>query len=201
MYIEVAGNIASGKTTLAGIIGQTKDFVSCLEDFRSNPFWLPFYEAPDVHAFETEITFLLQHYHGIQRTLRSVGSTVVCDYAITLDRAYADVTLGDADRSVFSAVAERVVQKLDAESILVVLRCDERVLLERIHARGREVERQIHLEYLLRLSKSLDFQIESLRGSKMIIEIDSEHEDFAHESSTRKRIISLIRESLITGQL
>ena len=28
-----------------------------------NPFWEAFYTDPSAYTFETEITFLLQHYH------------------------------------------------------------------------------------------------------------------------------------------
>jgi deoxyadenosine/deoxycytidine kinase len=56
--IEIAGGIASGKTTLARLLRKV-GLQAIHEQFRKNPFFTAFYEDPGYTAFETEITFLL----------------------------------------------------------------------------------------------------------------------------------------------
>ena len=68
--IEICGGIASGKTTLANLLARS-NIDPILEDFQTNLFWRAFYADPAGTAFETEITFLLQHYHQIKTARKS----------------------------------------------------------------------------------------------------------------------------------
>src|SRR3954447_11075813 len=89
--VEICGGIASGKTTLANLLGSSERMV-VREDFSSNPFWRAFYDDPNNTAFETEITFLLQHYHQI-KVATNLEKSFACDFSLLLDYAYAHVTL------------------------------------------------------------------------------------------------------------
>ena len=49
MRLEIIGNIASGKTTLACLLEDR--FKGTFENFKENPFWESFYETPEIwHA-------------------------------------------------------------------------------------------------------------------------------------------------------
>ena len=88
--IEICGNIASGKTTLARGLSK-KGFLAIEENFEKHPFLADFYINQTYFAFETELLFALQHYHDIKKA--PTDRDLVCDYSLYLDRAYADVTL------------------------------------------------------------------------------------------------------------
>ncbi len=92
--IEVCGGIASGKTTLANLLHKL-DIPSTLENFAANPFMQQFYADPIKTAFETEITFLLQHYHQT-KIAANLNKRFVCDFSFLLDLAYARVTLNSS---------------------------------------------------------------------------------------------------------
>src|SRR5207302_1694437 len=77
--IEICGGIASGKTTFASLFEQQAKII--YEDFQAVPFWQDFYAAPAEHAFETELSFLLQHYHQVKRAQSKGQSLVVCDFS------------------------------------------------------------------------------------------------------------------------
>src|SRR5688572_12438580 len=80
--IEVSGGIAAGKTTLAKLM-RDYGFNAVLENYRANPFIRSFYSNPTGYAFETEITFLLQHYSQIKTS--SAGQQIlICDYSLYL---------------------------------------------------------------------------------------------------------------------
>ena len=96
--IEVAGCIASGKTTLVQALSGT--FANAIyEDHTINPFWSAFYTNPSLCAFETEITFLLQHYHFLKITATQSEVASLLDHSFELDMAYAEIGLhGDRKR-------------------------------------------------------------------------------------------------------
>ena len=75
-----------------------------LEAFEDNPFWVAFYRDPRGTAFETEISFLLQHYRGIKEAGLRGNAILVCDHSLVLDRAYAFTTLADDELKAFLSV-------------------------------------------------------------------------------------------------
>jgi deoxyguanosine kinase len=191
--IEICGGIASGKTTLASILPRDR-FRPNLEDFRSNPFWKAFYDDPIGSAFETELTFFLQHYHGI-KVPHSQSELMACDYSLVLDLAYARVTLKGRRLEIFEAVFQEAWQELGPPDLLVYLRCDAETELFRIKKRAREVEKSIDLGYLTALNASLESVISQFRSSLQVNEIDSAKRDFANDSSTKIAVGEEIRQA------
>ena len=134
--VEICGGIASGKTTLANIFLK-RGYIGVLEDFKKNPFWSSFYQNPKEHAFETEITFLLQHYYDIKTVGKDGSQIVICDFSLVLDRAYADVNLQGARLRAFDAVYEVVSNELPGPALIANLECSGREELCRIRRRAR----------------------------------------------------------------
>ena len=196
MRIEIIGNIASGKTTLARILN--RDFISTFEDFQSNPFWESFYEDPVSNSFETELTFTLQHYHAIRELLKQHKS-FVCDFSMNLDRAYADVTLSGRRHKIYCDTLDELLVEVSQPTYLVHLICPEEVLLDRIKARGRPAESSIGLDYLGLLSRSIDSVLERASLGQRVIEIDSNLHDFAHNESSQIDILAIIEAAVGGG--
>ena len=111
MRIEIIGNIASGKTTLANLLGGAGTLRPVLEDFRSTPIWAVFYADMVGNAFETELIFTLLHYHAIKNELRT-GNPFVCDFSLVLDQAYADVTLSGNRYKLYCAVLKELLDEI-----------------------------------------------------------------------------------------
>ena len=118
--IEICGGIASGKTTLANLLAGP-DTKLVLENFQTNPFWQAFYADPVGTAFETEVSFLLQHYHEV-KTSKNPNHKLVCDFSMYLDLAYAHVTLDQDKLEAFLASYREVEKELTAPSLLIHLR-------------------------------------------------------------------------------
>jgi hypothetical protein len=66
MLIAVEGCVGSGKSTVARGLASLRGSTLLLEDFESNPFLRDFYADPAANALETEISFLLLHYHQLK---------------------------------------------------------------------------------------------------------------------------------------
>lgn len=188
--IEICGGVASGKTTLAKLLGR-QGLRANFEQFRSNPFWERFYENPSKHAFETEVSFLLQHYSDI----KYVGPDpkgVLCDYSLLQDLAYADVNLTGGGYQAFKTVYAQVVAEIGMPGLLVHLTCRADAELQRIRARRRPQERGITTQYLTALNEAIRRRVRTLESTLHVVTIDSEANDFAHDTRTKKQIARLI---------
>ena len=98
--IEVAGSIGSGKTTLVGNLS-TPFINEVYEDHTINPFWKTFYTDPSTCAFETEVSFLLQHYHFAKCAAAKTKCVILLDHSFELDMAYAEVGLVGSRKDIF----------------------------------------------------------------------------------------------------
>lgn len=189
MRIELCGGIASGKTTFAHALEtHLARFTVVCENFTSNTFLDDFYKDAARYAYETEISFLLQHMHQI-KTAQSKGVDLVCDFSLEQDYAYAVNNLETVSKSSFEEVYRETIRQIGLPDLIVFLQCPSHVLVDRIHARGRNNEMEINAAYLddtvLALRSRLSWQ------KSTVIEIDSNHYDF-RESNDMKRVIASI---------
>lgn len=195
--IEVCGGIASGKTTLANLL--KSDFCSAiLEEYERNPFLSEFYSSPADFAFETEITFLLQHYHQIKRA--SGANWFACDYSLFLDLAYSNATLKSSERAVFLSVLDHILGEIGSPQILVFLVCSAEAELERIRSRGRAVEKGVNLDYLKRLNASVEDTVRSLPSSTNLIEINSGDLNFANDENVRSEVRKMLSDCMLHSE-
>jgi deoxyadenosine/deoxycytidine kinase len=183
--IEICGGIASGKTTLAQLLA-TSGLIEVLEDFQTNPFWKSFYADPTGTAFETEVTFLLQHYHAI-KSMPELTSGFVCDFSLVLDLAYARVTLAGGRLDAFLRVLKEVHDELPPPDLLIYLNCNPSVELERIRRRGRNVESAITVDYLAKINGALEEQLQD-EATRNVLVIDSAARNFAQDEGVRLAI-------------
>lgn len=186
--VEICGGIASGKTTLARLL-KARGLSVELEDFHANPFWRAFYRNPKTVAFETELVFLLQHYHQIKQ---SRATRTVCDFSLILDRAYVDVTLGRRQREAFLTLFEYIWRELGPPQLLIYLTCDPREELRRIRRRGRAAETAIDLEYLRQVNQAVGRHVRRVEGTAKTLRINSQDKDFCSNRRMRNETAALI---------
>lgn len=176
--VEIAGGIASGKTTLLDALSGVGAH-PVFEDHSLNPYWHDFYSEPGAYVFETEISFLLQHYHFAKRA-QPEEAVVVLDHSFELDLAYAKVGLVGKKIEIFKKIYDEVREELGPPAILIWLRCTPEEERRRIQARNREIEKGLDLRFLTDLNDKLESTIKSLekRGVTSVLPIDSEQIDF-----------------------
>lgn len=189
-YIEVCGGIASGKTTFASLFESINLDVS-LENFQDNPFWESFYENPVKFSFETEITFLLQHYHQIKNGFNK-NKAFICDFSLLLDLAYADVTLSVEKYKVFQEVYQEVLRELSFPDLLIFLDCSAEIQLKRIISRGRKPEASVTLEYLNSVNEALVKRVAEFSKKSKVLTIDSGQNNFASDQAIQRELVELV---------
>ena len=192
--IEICGGIASGKTTLAALLTQA-NLKPVLEDFQANPFWEAFYSDPKKFSFETEIAFLLQHYHQIKALLQ-VPEFLACDYSFILDLAYARVDLTGSQLDVFLRVLAEVERDLPSLTLLVHLECDAEEEMRRIQKRGRLTETSIDLPFLHSINEEVRKVVAEKRDTLSVLTIDSARQDFAHDDRVKQSGLAKVSRDL-----
>lgn len=196
MRVEICGGIAAGKTTLARLL---KSLPACpvLERFRENPFWRAFYANPGAHAFETEVTFLLQHYHA----LKVAGGTrrraaVVADFSLVQDAAYAAMGLVGSRKAAFDRVLSEVNVDIGRADLLIHIVCPPAIELERIRRRGRVTESRIKVPFLRALNTSIADGVRRAAKWSRVVIVDSAQVDFATNARDRRALLQYIRQQL-----
>ena len=99
MLVSLEGCIGTGKTTLARLIAEHYSGRVFLEETKKHPFIADFYLDPEGYAFQTEMNFILIHYHQLQRAQKQglFEHLVFSDFVFDKDRLFADLTLKDPE--------------------------------------------------------------------------------------------------------
>jgi len=188
--IEICGGIASGKTTFASLLSHI-GFDPIYESFQSNPFWEAFYTEPVKYNFETEICFMLQHYHQIKK-LNPACKKYVCDYSFLLDIAYAEIGLKGSQLNTFVTVYKEIKKDLPPPTLIIHLQCDAETEFDRIRERGRAVEEYIDIEFLDSLNKAVEREVKKISHQAKVINVDSARKNFVDDVLIKKEMMQLI---------
>ena len=192
--VEVCGGMASGKTTFVNLTKRLR-FNRLLEKFRNNPFWEAFHLDPFKYAFETEISFILQHYHQIKR--KEVNSKInICDFSLFLDLAYAEVGLQGTKLEGFHTIYEEIKRDLSPPALLIYLKCDAKTELQRVRKRGRAPEKFVTLEFLEKLNKAVEQQVAKISGKTKVLSIDSAQRNFVKDEAVKQELMDLVSKTL-----
>jgi deoxyadenosine/deoxycytidine kinase len=84
MHIAIAGNIGSGKTTLAQILAKHYGWQAHFEDVEDNPYIDDFYQNMKGWSFNLQIYFLNSRISQMLE-LRKQGNTIIQDRTIYED--------------------------------------------------------------------------------------------------------------------
>lgn len=146
MIVALEGLPGSGKTTTANLAAERLGGTYVHERSSEHPFLADFYRDIERYKLETELCFVLIHYHQY-RDLDG-DQLVVLDYSPVKDLVFADLNLGDADHDLFEAVYARTSGSVAIPDVAVFLDLELGHILQRVRDRGREYERDIDPAYL-----------------------------------------------------
>lgn len=156
--IVVEGPIGVGKTSLARYLADELGARVVLEVVEENPFLAGFYDDPRRYAFQAQVFFLLsrfrQHMALSQEAL--FQRDTVSDYLFEKDFIFASLTLAGAEWELYRQLYGQLEARVTPPDLVVYLRADPDLLLERIARRGRPFERGIRPDYLARITAAYD---------------------------------------------
>lgn len=192
MYIAIAGNIGSGKTTLTRILTERYQAKAYLEE-ANNPYIGDFYEDMNRWSFNLQIYFLGSR---IQQTMDmlSDGSgmiiqdrTIYEDAHIFADNLHQMGLMATRDIETYMKIFRLVTTLIPKPDLLIYLKASVPTLISQIRQRGREYEINIDELYLKRLNEKYDHWIGSGYDGEVLV-IDKDHEDFVSDPAVLAKI-------------
>jgi deoxyadenosine/deoxycytidine kinase len=151
-----------------------------LEDI-TNPFLPDFYEGRAGAAFQVQIYFLLSRFQQ-QREINQMNlfqRLVLADYTFPKDRIFAYLNLDDTDLRVYEKLYPVLEQEVPAPDLVIYLQASVPMLLERIARRGRDFERAIDPDYLVRLSEAYSYYFFHYRDTPLLV-VNTDDIDFVN---------------------
>jgi deoxyadenosine/deoxycytidine kinase len=178
-HIAIAGNIGSGKTTLAGMLAKHYKWEPHFEDIEHNPYLVDFYEDMPRWAFNLQIYFLNTRIKNLI-DIRSGTDTVIQDRTIYEDAYVFAPNLFDMglmtkrDFENYTSFFQNLKALIKPPDLLIYLRASVPALVDQIQKRGREYEENIRLDYLKRLNGLYNKWIDKYTdGPLLIIDVDN----------------------------
>ncbi len=197
MYIAIAGNIGSGKTSLTEILSAHYGAKAYYEDI-DNPYIADFYEDMNRWSFNFQMFFLGSRINQTLQMLSESTGHVVQDRTIHEDahifagNLHQMGLMSSRDYGTYMKIFNLATDLVPAPDILVYLKASVPTLVRQILKRGREYEKNIDLEYLDRLNNRYNEWIAGYKGKLLTINIDEV--DFVGKPEIVETIIKSLEE-------
>ena len=204
MYIAIEGVIGVGKTTLALLLQPVFKANLLLEVFEENPFLSDFYSDRERYAFQTQIFFLLSRYQQQRRAVPhflSTGEALVADYTFEKDSLFARINLRGDELDMYYRVHEALAEKIPLPDIILYLRADTDILIQRIATRDRSYERNMERAYIDQLNLAYETHFGEKRDLDRprlvpVLPIDTNQLDYIRRPEDLKWVENRIRQVL-----
>lgn len=196
MHIAVAGNIGSGKTTIAGLLARHYGWEAHYEDVDENPYLNDFYEDMQRWSFNLQIYFLNSRFSQILEIHKS-GKTIIQDRTIYEDayifapNLHAMGLMSTRDFENYSTLFHLMISLVKPPDLLLYLRASVPTLVSRIQKRGRKYETSIRIDYLKRLNERYEAWINGYSLGKLLI-VEADDYDFPNNTGHLREVIDKI---------
>lgn len=198
MYVAIAGNIGSGKSSLTRLISGRYGLQPVFEAVDENPYLADFYADMDRFGFHSQVFFLARR---LQQHVSQVnpGEHVVQDRTIYEDAAvfatnlHRQGVMNDRDFSSYWQLFEAISLALRPPDLLVYLRADLNKLRQQIRLRGRGYEASISDGYLLQLQELYEEWVAGFDTTRLLV-IESSGLDFVHDEADREHVFTLLEQ-------
>jgi deoxyadenosine/deoxycytidine kinase len=200
IFIAVAGNIGTGKTTLTNMLSKRFGWTPHFEAVAENPYLADFYGDMKRWSFPLQIFFLNNRFRAHQQISASSNSAVQDrsiyeDANIFARNLYEQGMMEERDYRTYQELYESMCGFLNPPDLIIYLRKSLPKLKQRIQLRGRDFEKNIPDQYLMDLNRYYDDWLSSYSLGKKLI-VDSDHLDFLGNEADFNVLTHMILSSL-----
>jgi deoxyadenosine/deoxycytidine kinase len=178
IFVAVAGNIGTGKTTLTEMLAKHFQWQAHFESVSDNPYLADFYTDMKRWSFPLQIYFMTHRVKSHQQiSLESASAiqdrTIYEDANIFARNLFEQGQLEERDYKNYIAVYDVITGALQPPDLMIYLRKSLPRLKEQIKKRGRDYEQDMPEDYLGNLNRYYDEWIGNYTiGKKLVIESD-----------------------------
>lgn len=200
MFVVVAGNIGSGKTTLTKKLSERLGWKPHFESVQDNPYLADFYADMSRWSFPLQVYFLT-HRFNTHKQIETLPASSIQDRSIYEDAnifarsLYDQGKLDERDYQNYRTLYESMIQYLSPPTLMIFLRRSIPKLQERIKQRGRDYEQAIPVEYLTSLNEYYDEWYDNYDLGKSLI-VDTDELDFLDNEEHFDRLVKRISDSI-----
>lgn len=199
-YIAIEGPIGVGKTTLARLLQPEFEAQLLLEVFEENPFLAAFYQDRPRYAFQTQVFFLLSRYRqqheAIPEALRH--GPLISDYTFSKDKLFAYLNLSGDELDIYEQTHAILAERILVPDLVIYLRADTDVLIERIALRDRPYERDMDRGYIDDLNRAYEGFFAAYTDAPTL-PIDTNRLNLVHDRDALYSVVQRVRSALGTG--
>ncbi len=201
IFVAVAGNIGSGKSSLTRMLSKHYGWKSFFESVEDNPYLSDFYGDMNRWSFNLQVYFLSKRFNDHKKIVEG-NESVIQDRSIYEDaeifarNLYMIKKMDDRDYTNYVELYHVMMQYLQPPDLLIFLDARIETLLKQIAKRGRDYEQSIPTSYLEQLSGHYKDWIGSYNLGPLLT-IPSDEVDFVHERGDFNRMLMLIQSKLM----
>lgn len=200
VFVSIAGNIGSGKSSLTNLIATELNWKPYYEKVNNNPYLKDFYDDMNRWSFNLQVYFL-SHRFKTHKEILNKKTSVIQDRSI-----YEDVEIfarnlhklgkmNKRDYDNYRKLFKEMTYFLKPPDLLIYLRATLPKLLKQIKLRGREFEQNIDAGYLDKLNTSYEDWIKDYKHGRILV-IESDKLDFVNRRKDLDHIVALMKKNL-----
>lgn len=193
-YLVVEGPIGVGKTSLVTLLAEQLGGKAILEESENNPFLLRFYRDRRRWAFQTQLFFLLSRYRQQEEMAQHelFSNVTITDVFLPKDRIFASLNLSPDELVLYDQVYGLLRGRLPKPDLVIYLHAETDVLMQRVHQRGREYEKELVWEYLDALNRAYNEFFFGYTDTPLLV-IQTTEIDFVNNAADLSDLIRQIR--------
>ena len=179
IFVAVAGNIGTGKTTLSEMLAKHFKWDAHFESVSDNPYLADFYTDMKRWSFPLQVYFMTHRVKAHQFITDGTSSaiqdrTIYEDANIFARNLFEQSLMEERDYQNYLEVYKVVTSALQPPDLMIYLRKSLLRLQEQIKKRGRDYEQDMPADYLSNLNRPIMIEwIDGYSiGKKVVIESD-----------------------------
>lgn len=205
IFVAVAGNIGTGKTTLTGLLSKRYGWNPHYEVVVENPYLADFYDNMARWSFPIQIFFLNTRFKA-HKKINDSSNSAIQDRSIYEDanifarNLFESGMMEKRDYHNYLDLYQEMCQHLRPPDLLIYLRKSLPKLKSNIAQRGRDYETKISDNYLDSLNRYYDEWIERYDTGKVLV-VDSDNLDFVKRPEDFEKVGKQIFQELDQKEL